>query len=432
MALDLSDLMQNVYNFFLSRYCQTRGGAQSNTFLSFEGIGLPVSPESYKLRPEDKGYFPKLAVQRVAELVNVLPGISADVFHHTSYSVDGIYSLLLDAIPASADDNRLAFFAEQRSEAEQLFESHKSPSFIAGDTGEFRLVRATPENWYDPGAASNWATQTFTAGNQQSAAAAPAPGTSTVHLNPQLRAWDFRVLPKQLLPLQSNPKLTAQIATHKLTVKPTGLAAAEIKPQEATQIKPAALAGRSFSFPTQVNALPATKRLPIEQRIAAAEKRSAPLMVKVNGSILQRRNMSELVKHTSGQPVTSDRFTLSFQYCIVQVDRPWLSPAYLISRGWYIPRYKAGELSTGTVNDNNGIFAALPVGFIVVKDLKISANWTEADFEAATESMAFGPFSTLGQTVDMVGSSLVVNGMQIIGWICQVMPMLPPAADPQL
>lgn len=431
MAIDIPDLMQNVYNFFLGKYRQTPGGTQAMTFLSFESVGLPVNPDSFKLKPEDAAYFQKLAVQRVAALTNVLPRINADTFQHTNYSVDGMYSMLLDAIPTTAEQKRLEFFAEQKAEAEKMFDESESPSFINGDFKEFHLVEATPDNWYDPGAVSNWKPESFSAEKKQTPPPPPAGGPPAVQLNPQTRIWDFRVLPKPLLQVQNNPRLIAQLATTQIAVKPTGMAVTEIKPHVSLPVKPVMMRGGSFAPSAKVSEVSAARLDAKLERKLEASSKAASFKLRSSEAILQRSNLIELTKQTTGQPVTSSNFSLSLRYCIVQVKRPWLSTAYLLSRGWYIPGYKAGELSTGTAGSNDGIFAALPIGFIVVRDLKISANWTDAEFKTASESMAFGPFSTLGLKVDKASSSLVVDGMQIVGWICQVMPVLPPNADPE-
>jgi hypothetical protein len=147
-------------------------------------------------------------------------------------------------------------------------------------------------------------------------------------------------------------------------------------------------------------------------------------------SLIATRLTPQIINSTSSQAVTSHTIQLTFKYCLMSVDRPWLSQAFLSLPNWQVTGYQAGAFSTGTAQNNPGFFPALPVVFLAIKDLQITADWTESDVSAARQSAALGPFSLLGRTIDDKSPTLSCNGLQIIGWICQIMPDLPPNDSP--
>ena len=44
----------------------------------------------------------------------------------------------------------------------------------------------------------------------------------------------------------------------------------------------------------------------------------------------------------------------------------------------------------------------------------------------------FGPFSLVGSQLEANSTSLICPGIQVIGWVMEPMPMLPPNSDPAL
>jgi hypothetical protein len=70
----------------------------------------------------------------------------------------------------------------------------------------------------------------------------------------------------------------------------------------------------------------------------------------------------------------------------------------------------------------------LPAKLLLVKELSIRAAWSEQDRTFAQNSASLGPFSLINSSFDK--NELTAPGMQIIGWFCQVVPVLPPMADP--
>jgi hypothetical protein len=139
--------------------------------------------------------------------------------------------------------------------------------------------------------------------------------------------------------------------------------------------------------------------------------------------------VQELSRRSTPQTVTSTNFKLAFDYCLVQAQRPWLSGGFLKARNWYVPHTKAGEIASGT-GLGTGSFEVLPVAAIVVQNLIIEADWSRDDIAILHSSVNLGPFSLIGRSIDEVKNTIVCKGMQIVGWVLEPMPFLPPNTDP--
>ncbi len=122
---------------------------------------------------------------------------------------------------------------------------------------------------------------------------------------------------------------------------------------------------------------------------------------------------------------------LSFSYCMVIAKRPWVSGGFLTARNWYIPRMHAGEIASGT-GQGPGSFEVMPTAALCVRDLTIAATWSAEERAVLPAITKFGPFSLVGSKLDVAGTSLICRGMQIVGWVMEPMPKLPPNSDPSL
>jgi hypothetical protein len=131
------------------------------------------------------------------------------------------------------------------------------------------------------------------------------------------------------------------------------------------------------------------------------------------------------------QAVTSSSMELSFRYCLVTARRPWGSGAFLTARKWNIPRMRAGEIASGT-GLGKGSFGVMPTAARCVRDLTINAAWSAEKRSVLPAMTKFGPFSLVGGQFDAGATSLTCAGIQVIGWVMEPMPMLPPNGDPDL
>jgi hypothetical protein len=145
-------------------------------------------------------------------------------------------------------------------------------------------------------------------------------------------------------------------------------------------------------------------------------------------------HVQELSLRASAQSVTSQGLTLSFDYCLVSASRPWMSP-FLSWRTWFVQGMRAGDIASGA-GTGPGVLEAIPVAAIVVRNLAITANWSDQDASALGSAVTLGPFSLVGRTIKQssgqAGDTLACEGMQIVAWVMQPLPKLPPCDDPAL
>ena len=57
------------------------------------------------------------------------------------------------------------------------------------------------------------------------------------------------------------------------------------------------------------------------------------------------------------------------------------------------------------------------------ENLSITAQWSEEDKKAATSAYGLGSFNLCNSS--FTNNTLTAPGIQIIGWICEVLPELP-------
>ncbi|MET9327332.1 dihydrolipoamide acyltransferase [Tsukamurella sp. NPDC003166] len=121
---------------------------------------------------------------------------------------------------------------------------------------------------------------------------------------------------------------------------------------------------------------------------------------------------------------------VAFEYCIVRFSRPWWDEVFLSSADWMLPGYYAGQIASGNPADPADLIPAIAVGAAVVRNLSITADWNSGQRASLAASNSLGPFSTSGAS--LAGGTLSRAGMQVVAWICQVPPVLPPRDDPSL
>jgi hypothetical protein len=146
--------------------------------------------------------------------------------------------------------------------------------------------------------------------------------------------------------------------------------------------------------------------------------------------------------HQSMSKETSD-LTARFKYARVTIVRPWLNFLLFGVNGWSTQSYpQVGGLSNGTKNQPTALFPLLPTSFVAVRNLEISAKWGKEDMNAIQKSLStkasfgWGPFSVSGSyskssssknfASEFDGTTLSNPGLQIIGWVCSVVPNSPP------
>ncbi|MDR2001936.1 MAG: hypothetical protein LBQ74_02800 [Prevotella sp.] len=142
----------------------------------------------------------------------------------------------------------------------------------------------------------------------------------------------------------------------------------------------------------------------------------------------------------------ADAFSLSAEIAVVQINRPWLNDLIFRMKGWFLKLQAAGGISNGTLKDNSSnMLPLIPSAFIIARNIAITANWTSEDRSHVENSIStkarvgWGPFAVSGSyshgsssdyfhaTFD--GGTLKIPGMQIIGWVNQIVPYSAPLGD---
>ena len=140
---------------------------------------------------------------------------------------------------------------------------------------------------------------------------------------------------------------------------------------------------------------------------------------------------AELSRRSAPQVVTASSLKLSFDYCLVRAARPWLSTELLEARNWFVPHTRAGEFASGT-GIGDGAFEVMPMAALVVKNLLIEGDWSSDETAILSKADKFGPFSLAGRVLAAEKNPLRCEGMQVVGWVFEPMPQLPPHGDPAL
>ena len=139
--------------------------------------------------------------------------------------------------------------------------------------------------------------------------------------------------------------------------------------------------------------------------------------------------------------------TVEVELIRVPIRRSWWDPTIFWDRGWkFDPQISNLVLSDGKIPPS-GNLPVYPTALIVARNLKLGINMSsEENSHVATQfsasgSVGWGPFSVRGnyskttdhQTHDFVRSAagLECAGMQIIGFICELLPKSPDP-DPRL
>jgi hypothetical protein len=413
------DLLQDVYANFLSAYARNQTSSSPDV-LAFEAIGL--SPGLSAGDPTS----PALAVEYVSTLADALPDLSSGVYARTMRTVSGTYSDILSVAAPCTQTGAPTFNAAKASATEAL-----NNSTLGSEEGPttFEPAYALPTDWYDPSKSANWMAYSYDAGAAATGATAtsttgsPNAGSTTAQTGSGgtvVPRYPIRymgpIAPWRLMvAAPGTAAASSAVAAHPPASPPAAAPAAAPRPVSATMARPMPemMLRRPFPLPQPVPVVPASP----------TSSPQAPL-------------------HPS--------FSMSFEYCIVELNRPWLSGDFLAAGGWYVPGAHQGDYASGPVpaastpnastatspgaggapTQPTGPFAYVPTAFIAIKNLTIDVAALENGAASSGPLMAFGPFSLANATGTT--DALSAPGIQIIGWICSVQPQLPPQTDPAL
>lgn len=145
---------------------------------------------------------------------------------------------------------------------------------------------------------------------------------------------------------------------------------------------------------------------------------------------------------TSNKHMDAQNFTLEAELIAVTIMRPWFNPILFGMNGWWVNGYQKNGLSNGDSTNPQGAFPLMPTGFVLAKNVKVTADFSEEDKKFISNSVdtkasaGWGPFSVSGKygysssneefTSKFDGGSLEFPGLQLIAWISTVTPASPP------
>lgn len=426
MPIDPANLMGEVYSLFASIYTTK---ATDQAFLSFEALGIPISDGMFKLNPADTALSPPLAVERLSDIANKAVIVSGGSISRGMATVDGTVSLFLEAsapVNASAMDSLGAAKLNANTNFDVTLGSMDGVA-----NHRFHPVYASPVDWYDSTASANWVPHQV--GAQQTPAQAPPP-PPPAPIHPPV----WRVLPLNMRPALSQ-EATLVHPFFAMTEKESflNLGAQSV---QAVPVNRKVMLTRSVEMTAlplrSVTAIPAAgARFSAAGAAAAAAPQVSPapaVQVQMIQPLLLTTAVAAVGASTTPQPVAANSIDISFEHCVVLLQRSWFPDTLLMLRNWYLPDYSQGGISNGTGVQDPGPMPVMATGFVAVRNLKITSNWSDQDLPAAQASASFGPFSLVGRSFDTGSGTLTCPGIQIIGWFCSALPVLPPASDPTL
>ncbi|GJJ03259.1 hypothetical protein RugamoR64_37970 [Duganella rhizosphaerae] len=424
--------------------------------------GFSLSPQDFKPADAPNGpYDPQVAKETFSHLANIAPTLTKAYFQNSGLEVDDLYEILVTgAIPVGAGPDDVGANPMFKLFGDSQYEFLQARTGSSSDPNSFYYpCLATPANWYDEAAAQSW--PSF---DMQSGAVKPAaPDSRFVKFGgPTLVNRGVWKLP---------PHDTVKADTVKLSVRQM-----VAKIQQPAQLRPAA-PFVVLHKPLNLQAAAALKTMPAAAHLAVPLHVNATLtntpafaanLARVKAQTLfdhkimpqssygrykladqiqtldltrkqlnlghidlaNRFHLTSLInEELPTKPAgTSDNFSISFRYCRVNIDRGWFKLALLKMKNWYMYGTKAGEYSNGSGLDNPGMFPLLPTSFIVIRDLKITANWSNDDRQNLGQATALGFFDIRDSTLNQ--NTLEVKGLQVLCWLSTVMPQLPPASSP--
>lgn len=179
---------------------------------------------------------------------------------------------------------------------------------------------------------------------------------------------------------------------------------------------------------------------------------------------------------TSSAEDQTTNVSISLEWLLCQVQRPWLVSDLFYMDGWYMVNQRKNTISDGTVRgqveNEHQLLPMIPTAFLVVRNVSITAsNWGQAGqslqaAHAAAQSANQSSSSNYSGSVGFFGigasaahsaanasgeatsgssqqldwswqgdqtqGTLTINGAQILGWVGSIVPASAPVDDPTL
>lgn len=441
----------------------------SGTFFQMAWPGISISPIDFQVN----GKYDILKAEETTSTAyaNFVPTFNKFSYELSGYEMDDLYQMILmSARPSgvvSADIPANPLY-KLFSDALYEFTTSTRPSNESSDPSmNYHLCRATPSNWYDETVIPFWSTINISS-NEIKPADSKSIFVQKGGLNLINKQGMWKLNPKVVnnIDLKNQLQQKYQTINTKLIQKnPVTISVATPNTLNTNIIKAINLTQGGRSMPptitpgfdlTGVNKEIILKNtfkdnffrvryeniaLKLDPPINVYQKYSTILtnlqpaqlnkekLIVIPGVLPARKALilnDLLIKDLPTKPASpqTDGFNVSFKFLKVNLDRNWLKLALLSNPNWYIAETNANYYSNGSVDNNPGIFSLLPMSFIVISNLRITANWSAEDKDSIKNSVSFGPFDIRNGTFNQ--NTLEIKGMQIIAYISKVMPPLAP------
>ncbi|MEV2267780.1 LysM peptidoglycan-binding domain-containing protein [Nonomuraea africana] len=400
----------------------------------FDRFGVTLTDADFMLPGQPQlGFSPEMAIERFSDLVNRTPVDQGTgdgvVFSEIDIDTSYFFRIVNPAEPhlpanlnSAAREHRIAAFNVLKAEALNLWENLGLAS-VTGQIREFRPSTPEPINWYDPNA-TGWQRRTFTVSGSDDV---PSSATLQWRLRPDNvqigKALGLTAVEVQQLPAIELLRRAAALQRGE-PVSPL---------RAADPVRPDIIRARGGPQPGRVRDVGLVHRggdgadhddgegLPAHEALRTflrPEPFGDLVTLSLSDRVLAKRRLLEdaPVKPTK----TSSATTITFDACLVRIDRPWLFWPFLTDATWDVPGLSRGGV---TQPGTTGALTWLPTAMLAIRNLQITSAWSAQDVAASATATNFGPF-TISEKIS--NGVLAVPGLQVVGWLLQQLPTLPP------
>jgi hypothetical protein len=140
----------------------------------------------------------------------------------------------------------------------------------------------------------------------------------------------------------------------------------------------------------------------------------------------------------------AENLTIEAELITVNIMRPWFNPLILRMKSWFVTGFDVNGISNGNPTNLTGAVPLIPTAFVVCRNVKISADFSEKDKQVITDSHkaeasgGWGPFTISAKygyegkqgksSSKFDGATLQLPGLQVIAWVSTITPACPPLA----
>jgi len=419
MALSLESIYKPINDFFLKKF---NSNTKNPVIFKLETSGTTINDQDFLIENNPEEEF--------SDLVNRIPVVIEEEINlnFLSNNIDVTYEQVLSALPFVPEkfdvkerESIKEGFIKILAKAKRNYNENYSRVRGGGIADTYRLSKASPLNWVNKDN-NIWETQKFELKEKD--------------LNTNKKTQDIQVLKMRMNDKQLGKVMPIFKMSKTITKKRRKAYLNKFKPIFLSKsIKKNSNKESHSKFLHRDNSAKMTplkstsqNLKPLKRGVKSVKYNKTALGMTFSAQYAKLKLNEKIVvkdyikKHSPSKPILTNGINISFDYCVIKIQREWLSEGMCnINKSWYIPGMKKGALN----NPEIGSFTHLPIAFVAVKSLKITANWLDIDKNKLQNVTSFGPFDVKHQTINEK-ASLTREGIQIIGWMLQKMPVLPP------